>query len=332
MIRVGVLRGGPSREYDVSLKTGAEVLSVLRAENMQDNYKAIDILVDKNGAWHVNGLPTNLEKIHTMVDVIWNALHGSYGEDGKVQQELDQWSIPYTGSGAFASALGMHKLLAKNEFAKYNFQTPACIVVPDWRTSNTDLSRREYMHFFAVETFKKMPPFWVVKPVSSGSSDRVFLCSTVPKLEEALMIISEHEGDIMIEEHIAGQEISVNVIEGFRGQKFYHTPPLEILKPRNSVYGFEDKYIKPLPKVIGRFLDSDKEKIINTAFGVHQNLGLDHYSKIDMILHPRKGVYVLEIDTLPTLAENSLLKDGLDAVGISSSEFVKHIIGLTLRR
>ena len=105
MIKVGVVRGGPSSEYEVSLKTGANVLSHLRGDKLNSIYKTIDILIDKNGIWHKNGIPTTIEKIFHSVDVIFNALHGDYGEDGKIQQVFDQWQIPYTGSGAFASAL-----------------------------------------------------------------------------------------------------------------------------------------------------------------------------------------------------------------------------------
>ena len=116
MIKVGVVRGGPSSEYEISLQTGANILSHLRAQKLNKNYKAIDILIDKNGDWYKNGIPVTIEQIFNSVDVIFNALHGEYGEDGKIQQVLDQWGIPYTGSGSFASASGFNKALAKKQF------------------------------------------------------------------------------------------------------------------------------------------------------------------------------------------------------------------------
>src|SRR5258708_6070226 len=96
--KVGVLRGGVSSEYEVSLSTGAAVL-----KNLPDKYEPVDILIDKGGVWHYAGLPYAPEKILPHVDVIFNALHGYYGEDGKVQQFLDAHSMPYTGSGALGS-------------------------------------------------------------------------------------------------------------------------------------------------------------------------------------------------------------------------------------
>lgn len=111
-IRVGVIRGGPSSEYGVSLKTGSEVLKYLST----DKYLPIDILIDRQGKWHWWGLPTTPDKIASRVDLVFNALHGEYGEDGEVQSILDDLGIPYSGSGQLASALGMNKAMAKNIF------------------------------------------------------------------------------------------------------------------------------------------------------------------------------------------------------------------------
>ena len=91
MIKVGVVRGGPSSEYEVSLNTGGNILSHLRSDRLNGTYKAIDILIDKNGDWYKNGIPATMEQIFNSVDVIFNALHGTYGEDGKIQQALNQW-------------------------------------------------------------------------------------------------------------------------------------------------------------------------------------------------------------------------------------------------
>ncbi|MCX6712315.1 MAG: D-alanine--D-alanine ligase, partial [Candidatus Vogelbacteria bacterium] len=104
-IKVGILRGGIGHEYEVSLKTGASVLKNLPA----DKYQSVDMLLSRDGTWHVNGLPMSPEKAARSVDVIFNALHGEFGEDGQVQQILDYLAVPYTGSGTVASALGMDK-------------------------------------------------------------------------------------------------------------------------------------------------------------------------------------------------------------------------------
>ena len=119
-IRVGVLRGGPSLEHEVSLKTGESVL-----RNLPEKYSAKDIFISKDGEWHLDGRPVHHERIFRHIDVIFNALHGEYGEDGKVQQLLEAFGVPYTGSGVMASALGMNKILARRAFKGAGLKVPS---------------------------------------------------------------------------------------------------------------------------------------------------------------------------------------------------------------
>src|SRR3989344_1331585 len=113
-IRVGVLRGGPSAEYEISLLTGENGLKYLPPVK----YQTHDILLSRDGVWHLNGFPSSPEKIFRKVDLIFNALHGEYGEDGKVQQFLETHSIPYTGSGAVALGLALRKNPGPGTFQK----------------------------------------------------------------------------------------------------------------------------------------------------------------------------------------------------------------------
>ncbi len=332
MIRVGVLRGGPSEEYGVSLATGEHILSHLCEEPLSNKYEPLDILVDKNGAWHVGGLQTSLEKLHHKVDVIINALHGAYGEDGKVQNELAQWNIPYTGSGAFASARSMHKVLAKEAFRNAGIKTPKHIIMPDWGGSQTSLSRRDYTDAYAREAFNTMAPPWIVKPVSSGSSDRICLAKTLPDLAEILFILSENEGDFMIEEYIDGREVTVGLIEGFRGEKLYKLPIVEIQKVRGGVHGYTDKYESPAKRYTNSFEDKGKKLLMDIAERVHNELDLSHYSSVDIILHPKRGPYVLEANSLPGLTPVSIFPHALQSVGASMSELIDHIIKLAINK
>jgi D-alanine-D-alanine ligase len=157
MIKVGVVRGGISGEYKISLASGAQVLSHLRSDTMNHKYKAIDIFIDQSGVWHVNGIPTTLDKIIHKVDVIINALHGDYGEDGKIQQELEQWNIPYTGSGPFASAVGYNKFLSKQEFEKLGIKTPRHILFPVYQ-EDFDGEKSSYASRKAREVWERLPP------------------------------------------------------------------------------------------------------------------------------------------------------------------------------
>src|SRR5690349_10161681 len=103
--RVAVLRGGPSSEYEVSLKTGGQVLSLLR--EMPEAYEPLDVFISKDGEWHLQGLVQEPHEVLKHADVAFNALHGYYGEDGQVQRLLESLKVPYTGSSAIAAALTM---------------------------------------------------------------------------------------------------------------------------------------------------------------------------------------------------------------------------------
>ncbi len=110
-IRIGVLRGGPSEEYEVSLKTGGVILA-----NLPDDCEPIDIFISKDGIWHTHGVERAPIQILKTLDMVINGLHGTYGEDGKVQQMLEHFRIPYSGSDSISSAIGMNKILSKEIF------------------------------------------------------------------------------------------------------------------------------------------------------------------------------------------------------------------------
>src|SRR3989344_5306397 len=190
MIRVGVLRGGPSREYDVSLQTGQSVLA-----HLPEHYKAHDILITKDGVWHWQGIPTTPDKVAGQVDVFFNALHGEYGEDGRLQNILDQLGAPYTGSGVFASAVGMNKALAKEVFRRQGIKTP--LGLSFWR---------DEAETAAEIIFAKLPPPWVVKPLDRGSSVGLTLARSYPALAAALVAAWEISPRGLVEEYIRGRE------------------------------------------------------------------------------------------------------------------------------
>src|ERR1035437_4927899 len=118
-IKVAVLRGGPGVENEVSMKTGKNVM-----ENLSDKYIPMDVFIAKDKSWYLDGVAIAPEKVFKNTDVVFNALHGEYGEDGKIQQLLDQFGVKYTGSKALASAIGMNKILAKEIFVKNKIKTP----------------------------------------------------------------------------------------------------------------------------------------------------------------------------------------------------------------
>lgn len=332
MIKVGVIRGGISSEYEVSLKTGSNVLSHLRGDKLNKKYKPIDILIDKEGTWHISGKPVSVSDVFHSVDVIFNALHGDFGEDGKVQQILDQWKIPYTGSSAFASSLGYNKVLAKEQFLKLGIKTPNYLAIPKYEEEDGSID--SYAVSISKKIHDKLSPPWILKPLSGGSSVGMRICRTYVDLIDAFLEGINTETDILVEEMIEGKEATVGVINNFRDKAVYVLPTVEIRIPKNkSFFDFEAKYTGVSEEVCpGNFSNIEKEELSRLAGLIHTGLNLDHYSRSDFIVHPNKGIYALEVNTLPGLTDESLVPKMLNAVGSDVPTFIDHIIRLAIKK
>lgn len=318
--RVAVLSGGPSSEYEVSLSTGRAVL-----DGLPEEYSGHDIFIDKAGNWHFEGMRREPGDILKKVDVVFNALHGEFGEDGKLQKLLDSFGIPYTGSGALASAIGMNKALTKKLSKAQGIKTPHYLT----------LKHTELTHTKVVELFKTFPMPAIVKPVSSGSSVGVSVAKTLPELSRALVHAFEYAPEALIEEYIVGKEATCGVIERFRGQDLYALMPVEIVLPKKEgvLFDYTSKYSGEVTELCpGTFTPAEKKLIQDSAMAVHKILGLKHYSRSDFIVHPRRGVYFLEVNTLPGLTKTSLFPKALGAVGSSLSEFIGHTLKLALKK
>lgn len=316
-IRVAVLRGGPSSEYDVSLKTGKNVI-----DNLPDKYIPTDVFITKDGSWHVDGVPISPQKVFQNNDVVFNALHGEYGEDGKVQQILDHSKVKYTGSKALASAIGMNKILAKEIFIKSGLKTPIYKVI----------KKGDNLKNIAHDIFKTFPMPAIIKPCGSGSSVGVSLVKSMKDIDPAIEKAFKICDIVIVEEFIAGKEATCGVVEKFRDQEIYSLLPVEIIKPKefeffdyNAKYSGKSKEICP-----GNFSSKENKEVQRMAVEAHRVLGLQHYSRSDFIVTPRRGIYILEVNTLPGLTKESLFPKSLEAIGCSLPLFLDHIIMLAL--
>ncbi len=317
-LRVGVLRGGPSFEHEISLKTGAHVL-----KNLSEKYFPVDIFVDKAGAWHVQGVATEPQKVLRKVDVLWNALHGEYGEDGTLQYTLDAFGTPYTGSKRLASALAMHKTHAKNFLKKYGIKSPYHKI----------LKKEEASREVVRELFKLAPNPSIVKPVGSGSSIGVSVSTRMTEFEAAVEKAFVLSSVILIEEYIKGREATCGVIDAFRGEDIYALLPAEFVhSPGVAFLDYEAKYGEKSRTVYpGRFSQAEKDAIQTAARVAHKVLGLRHYSRSDFIVSPKRGVYFLEVNSLPGLYADAPYVESLRALGVQFSSFLDHVLRLALR-
>jgi len=317
-IKVGVLRGGLSDEFEVSLKTGECVLS-----NLPEKYFGHDIILHKTGEWFFDGKLNFPERIFWSVDVIFNALHGHYGEDGKVQQLFETFNIPYTGSSIFASALGMNKILSRESFSRAGLKVPFGDFADDNESSFQTAHR----------IMRKLGSPWIVKPASSGSSVGVSVARNFNDLVNAIGKSFNYGNKIIVEEYLSGREVTCGVLENFRGQEHYTLPIIEIIPPTSSdFFDYNAKYSGETREICPADLSLElKRNIEEMTRKAHIALGCRHYSRADFIVSP-KGIYILEVNTLPGLTSESLLPKAVKAVGSSYSELLDHLITLALNK
>ncbi len=310
--KITVLRGGPSSEYEVSMKTGASILDSLP----EDKYDISDVAITKDNRWFLEGVEKTPVDILKKSDLVFNALHGEYGEDGKLQTLLDTFGVPYTGSKNISSALAMNKILAKKEYKKVDIKTPVHLEI-------------EKDNFSIAEIFKTFPMPAVIKPVGLGSSVGVSIIRTGIELDKALQDVFEYSDKAMIEEYIEGKEATCGVVDNFRGEEIYTLLPVEII-PESGFFDYESKYGGGTQEICpGNFSEAEKIEIQKLAKKAHQVLGLRHYSRSDFIISPKRGIYILETNSLPGLTSESLFPKSLKAIGSNLEEFVEHLIDIS---
>jgi len=314
------LRGGPSEEHEVSMKTGAAVLEALQNLAISHN----DIVINRRGEWLLHGIERAPADALFATDVVFIALHGQYGEDGTVQRLLDRLGVPYVGSRAYPSALAMNKILTKEILRDHKIKSPAHLRVTK---AGTDVRR---MVATIAELFG---PEYIVKPVTGGSSVDTHYAKNSAELGVILNDIFSRRDEILVEEFISGREATVGVVEGLRGEALYGLPVAEIIPPPSHQFFASDvKYDGRTEEICpGRFSRDEKERLTAVALAAHRVLGLSHYSRSDFIV-TNKDVYFLETNTLPGLTQTSLFPQMLSAVGHSFDDFILHLMRTAIKK
>ena len=293
-IRVGVIRGGPSNEYDNSIKTGSIVLNNLS----QEKYSLRDIFIDKNGQWNMHGLSVLPYDVLNHIDIVFNSLHGDYGEDGKIQHVLESHGIPFTGSGSFSSMIGMNRLLTKDIYKKYNIKSPRFKLI-------------DIMHNIkeiVLNIFHSFPLPVIIKPAISNNDLGITIVKDFDSIENAVNFARKYHDKIFVEEYIIGKEASVGIIDNFREQDYYALP------------------------AFGELNFDEKKDIEKLAIDAHKALGLRHYSNSNFIIHPRRGAFIIDTNVLPKFHDNTPIRHSMERVGVSVSHFLDHIIELALSK
>ena len=294
--KILVISGGISKERLISLNTGRQVAKEL----IRNNYR-------------VKVTEPNFELFQVIKSfkpkIIFNALHGQFGEDGYIQTILETTGIPYTHSGVIASAIAMDKVLSKKIFLKNNILTPKYILY------SYDISK-----FDLLELIKKKLKFPVViKPINEGSSVNVFICSK-NNFFKKIKLLKDYK-KIIIEEFIPGQEIQAAII----GSK--KLGAIE-LKPKRKFYDYEAKYnlkAKTEHIIPVNLTKSNYDKLMNISLKAHKLIGCSGVTRSDFKFYNGK-FYLLEINTQPGMTNLSLVPEIANFRGITFIKLIELIL------
>ena len=338
-----VLAAGTSTEREVSIASGSNVCRALRSrghnavlvdvffgteekdlfDRAQKQYD-LDAEIDKINANNARvkdalaegrGLigPNILELAKTS-DIVFMALHGSNGEDGRVQATLDLMGVRYTGPGYLGSALAMDKGLAKDVMKAYGVPVPAGKIVTH---ENEDLSLNELGITLPC----------VVKPACGGSSVGVTKCQTEEEYKAALKTAFSYEDVIVVEEFIKGREFSIGIFEDFA------LPVIEIITPEGGFYDYENKYNGKTKEVCPAQVDEEVAKAMQkVAVAAGKALKLQAYSRIDILLREDGQIFCLEANTLPGMTKTSLLPQEAAVIGMNYEDLCEKLVELSLKK
>jgi len=294
--KILIISGGISKERLISLDTGLQVAKELK----KNGYKVKISEPDNQLARNINQFKPN---------IIFNALHGQFGEDGYIQTILEGFKIPYTHSGTVASALAMDKEISKKIFIKNKITTPKFIKY-SYEKNNLDLIK-------IIEKKLKFPV--ILKPINEGSSVNVFIC-TKKNILKVLKLLENYK-QIIIEEFIAGREIQVAIM----GSK--KLGAIE-LKPKRKFYDYQAKYdAKAKTKhIIPVELSKNKlDEVMNMALKAHKVIGCKGVTRSDFKFYNNK-FYLLEINTQPGMTSLSLVPEIARYKGITFIELIEWIL------
>jgi len=295
-LNITVMLGGPSAEREVSLRSGAAVAKALRSLG-----HTVHELDPRDGAW---ALPAG-------TDVVFLALHGTYGEDGTVQRRLEELGALYTGCDAEASRIAFDKVLTKQRCLKAGVPTARHLVVDSAK----------------VPWPKDWPPPLVVKPVRQGSSVGLQFVERAENWPPALVEALKFDSEVLVEEKIIGRETTVGILGG-------EALPVVEVRPRTGGYDYQNKYTAGRTEYFcpADFDAALTQRIQAAASGAFAAIGGRDYARVDVMVRADGGPVVLEVNTLPGMTETSLLPKAAAAAGLDYAQLCQRMVELALQR
>jgi D-alanine-D-alanine ligase len=290
--KIAVLMGGPGSEREVSLASGRGVAQALRtigADVTEVDVKGDDFAVPEG------------------TQIAFNVIHGTFGEDGQIQRILESRGIPYTGAGAATSELAFDKVLSKKAFIENGVPTPAFEI------------------FLIGQGEIAMPVPLVIKPPREGSSVGVHIVREASALPAAIEDVKKYDQVALVEEFIEGKELTVGVLGS-------EALPIIHIQPRSGFYDMKNKYPWLANEGATDYFcpaqlpPSVTEAVKDAAVRAHAALGIEVYSRVDVLLDRNNQPWVLEVNTIPGMTASSLLPKAAKAAGIEFPQLCARII------
>lgn len=332
-LRIAVLLGGTSEERRVSLATGRAVIEALRSRghDVTPVDPAFGTIPPDDETRYLGGAvgaePPTLEELEHMdrvapgaltelpalrhADIVFLALHGGEGENGRIQAVLDLAGIPYTGSGVIGSAIAFDKRVSKELFAHAGVPTPV------WTPRDAPVD----------EVVRALGLPLVVKPANGGSTVGLTVVRDAQALSTAIELAGTYDSDVLCEAFIDGRELTVTVLDGVA------LPVVEII-PTNEIYDYESKYTpgKSTYVVPAELASGETDELCRLAVAAFHALRQQSYSRIDFRRSTDGSFWCLEGNSLPGLTATSLVPKAAAAAGIEFPEFCDRLVLAALRR
>jgi D-alanine-D-alanine ligase len=295
-LNIVVFLGGPSAEREVSLRSGQAVARALRS--VGHNVTEID---PQPGRW----------KLSNGTDVVFLALHGSYGEDGAVQTELEALGVPFTGCDSISSRIAFDKVITKERLVSAGIPTAEYAVIVD-----------------KASTFPSTLNFPVVaKPVRQGSSVGLKFVDSIEDWDSALAESLRFDTEVLVEERVMGRETTVAILDGT-------ALPIVEVRPKQGTYDYQNKYTAGATEYFcpAPFDPETTARIQEAALGAFKVVGGRDYARVDVMVTQRNEPVVLEVNTLTGMTETSLFPKAAAAAGMSYAEVCQKMVELALGR
>lgn len=302
---IAVVLGGPSSEAEISRVTGGAIATALR--ELGYNAKEVEL--------HPATLINELQELGAKV--VFNAVHGKYGEDGRLQSILEAAGIPYTGCGVLASAVSMDKAATKRFLQAAGISTAPCRIINKREAEDLEQLAQQIIAEFGLPV--------VIKAATQGSSIGVTIPKTAAEVVPALAEAFKYSRNVLAEKCIQGKELTISLLEE-NGEP--RPLPIIWIAPHSGAYDFHSKYTKgatdyhcPAP------LDAKTTAYVQElAVSVYKLLGLSGVARVDAMLDEQGTAYVLEANTVPGMTATSLVPKAAAAVGISFPELCERIL------